>query len=109
MVGMKPASHLTIVLLSVMWTVCATGQSTDASVAACAGYPLGPLDQIVVRGLNGEKVNETVTIGDDGMVALPLAGRLQASGKTTAELQRELTVAFQKYIRDPRIAVSLVT
>jgi len=74
----------------------------------CARYPLGPLDQLVVRSLNGEKINETVTVGADGSITLPLVGRFMAAGVTAEDLQRRLNSELKAYVREPNVAVSIV-
>jgi polysaccharide export outer membrane protein len=84
-------------------------ESSITGELPCSRYPLGPLDQIAVRSLNGEKINETVTVGGDGTITLPLVGRLVASGLTSEDLQRRLNTELKPYVREPNVAVSIVT
>jgi polysaccharide export outer membrane protein len=41
----------------------------------------------------------------DGKISLPLAGEVEAAGKTPAELQQGLTLALGPYIQDAAVAV----
>jgi len=75
----------------------------------CAGYRLGPQDQMVVRGLNGERMNETVTVAGDGSITLPLVGRISVSGKKTEEVQKDLHERLKTFIREPNVSVSITS
>ena len=81
----------------------------DPSEQRCFGYPLGPLDQIVVRSLNGERINETVTVAGDGSITLPLIGRTYVAGLRAEELQHKLCEQLKPFIREPNVSVSLAT
>jgi polysaccharide biosynthesis/export protein len=96
-------------LLSVAFAQEGTSESSLTVEQPCARYPLGPLDQIAVRSLNGEKINETITVGGDGSITLPLVGRLMAAGMTSEDLQRRLNSELKPYVREPNVAVSIVT
>jgi len=86
-----------------------------ASVAAGAGasvettpYILGPGDQIVIHAIDAEEIAEKpFTIDSSGLINLPLAGRLQASGLTVPQFEAELTDRLKEYIREPRLAVTV--
>src|SRR5438128_164398 len=69
----------------------------------CSAYPLGSGDQIVVRGMNWERINETLTIDADGFVNIPLIGRYSSAGLTVEEFQRELNNRLKAYIREPNV------
>ena len=73
----------------------------------CFGYPLGPLDQLVVRSLNGEGINETPTVAGDGSITLPLIGRTVVAGMRAEELQQRLRERLKAFIQEPNVSVSL--
>jgi polysaccharide export outer membrane protein len=50
-------------------------------------------------------LSTTVTIRPDGRISLPLANELEASGKTAAELQAEITTRLSKYVVQPVVNV----
>jgi polysaccharide biosynthesis/export protein len=109
--------HRVFPLPSILFVIVPTAQSVLAQSprpvpgsfgeAQCAGYRLGPQDQMVVRGLNGERMNETVTVAGDGSITLPLAGRISVSGKKTEEVQRDLHERLKTFIREPNVSVSI--
>jgi len=71
-------------------------------------YVLGPGDEIFVRVAPSEDFNDEPTrIGGDGHVGLPLIGRVVAAGRTPAELERELGLKLERFIRSPQVAVSV--
>jgi polysaccharide export outer membrane protein len=92
----------------------AIGQDASPGPAAlteelCPAYTLGPVDQIVVRSLNGERLNETLTVAEDNTITLPLIGRLAVAGMSAEELQQKVNQQLKAFIRDPNVSVSLAT
>src|ERR1051326_1093291 len=75
---------------------------------ASDSYVLGPEDQITIRALDAEEINEKVyRIGSDGGLTVPTIGRVNASGLTAAQLESELVHKLGKYIRQPKVAVTV--
>ena len=72
------------------------------SSGAAEGYVLGAGDQIEV---NVPHLAAIVTLGPDGMIALPLISPVRAVGKTTAQLASELTGAYAKVLDAPSVTV----
>lgn len=70
-----------------------------------AEYRLGPEDVIEVFVWKEPELSTTVTIRPDGRISLPLASELEASGKTAAELQTEITTRLSKYVVEPVVNV----
>ena len=68
-------------------------------------YRLGPEDVIEVFVWKEPELTTTVVVRPDGRISLPLASELEASGKTTAELQREITAKLSKYVVQPVVNV----
>jgi Polysaccharide biosynthesis/export protein len=79
----------------------ATQVSPSGSVAPDA-YVLGPGDQIEV---NIPHLAATVTIKQDGMIALPLISPVKAAGKTTAQLASDLNHMYSKVLDAPSVTV----
>jgi polysaccharide biosynthesis/export protein len=51
-------------------------------------------------------MSKTVQVGDDGQISYPLIGEVQAAGKTTHELERDLAKRLgDKYLRSPQVTV----
>jgi polysaccharide export outer membrane protein len=70
-----------------------------------AEYRLGPEDIIEVFVWKEPELATTVVVRPDGRISLPLADELVASGKTTAELQQEITAKLSKYVNQPVVNV----
>ena len=82
----------------------ATQSSTDDG----AGSVLGPNDQITIRALDAEEISDkTYRVSSSGDLTLPMIGTLKAAGLTVGQLESEVASALQKYIRHPKVAISV--
>jgi polysaccharide export outer membrane protein len=70
-----------------------------------AEYRMGPEDVLDVFVWKEPEASTTVTIRSDGRISLPLAGELEASGKTAVELQQEITTKLGQYVNQPVVNV----
>jgi polysaccharide export outer membrane protein len=70
-------------------------------------FQLGPLDQLAVVVWKNKELSAEVTVRPDGVVTLPLIGDVKAAGRTTTELQQEITGRLAAYVRDEQLAVSV--
>jgi polysaccharide export outer membrane protein len=68
-------------------------------------YRLGPDDVIEVFVWKEPDLSTTVVVRPDGKVSLPLIGEMPANGKTSAELQIEVTVKLKQLVADPVVNV----
>jgi polysaccharide export outer membrane protein len=68
-------------------------------------YVLGPEDLIEVFVWKEPELSTTVTIRPDGMITLPLAGELQASGATPADLADTIADRLKQYMDRPLVTV----
>lgn len=69
-----------------------------------------PGDRLYIRVLNEpDLTSEQYWVDGGGKVQMPLAGELDASGRTIGELREEITERLAaRYIRDPQVAISIV-
>lgn len=91
---------------------CAGGQKEVApTVAEARDYQLGAGDALRVIFYGEDKLNGEYRIGSDGGLALPLIGRVDAAGKTVAELQQTVGAAYARggYLLDPKVAVEIIS
>jgi polysaccharide export outer membrane protein len=76
-----------------------------------SGYVLGPDDEIVIRGTEApevsDKPDQSVLIGTNGNITLPLIGRVKAGGLTVEQLEAELNTQFKEFIQEPQISVTV--
>ena len=103
----KKTEFLTIFLMTSATLVTAADViKTPAGAASVeAEYRLGPEDVIEVFVWKEPELSTTVVIRPDGRISLPLASELEASGKTAAELQQEITAKLSKYVVQPTVNV----
>jgi len=84
--------------------------ATSASAnTAVADYRIGPLDTVDVTVYQEPDLSaKALQVDAAGQIALPLVGTVQATGKTPAELSRELeTILGTKYLRNPQVTVTV--
>jgi polysaccharide biosynthesis/export protein len=105
-VSWKRAVVLTILLSASPVVVPAADIKVPAGTAPPESeYRMGTEDVIEVFVWKEPELSTTVTIRPDGRISLPLASELEASGKTAAELQAEITVRLSKYVVQPVVNV----
>jgi polysaccharide biosynthesis/export protein len=79
-----------------------TAQAQDA------GYLLNPGDVVRVSVWREEELNREALVQPDGSISFPLVGQVQASGRTAAEVQAEITERIDRYIPDAVVTVELL-
>jgi len=84
-----------------------------AAGVACAAdgdYRLGPEDVVAITVLYHPEFSvEMATIRPDGKINYPLAGDIEAAGKTVAEVAEIIRQAVGRDVREPRVSVRLVS
>jgi polysaccharide biosynthesis/export protein len=90
------------------------GQSTlpapnrDDLTAADRPALIGPLDTIEVNVFNVPDLDREMQVDASGRIAMPLAGTIDARGKTAEELARVIESALRaRYIRNPEVTVNI--
>jgi polysaccharide export outer membrane protein len=69
-------------------------------------YILGPEDVITIDVFNLPELQKDVRVANDGLVTLPLIGRVQAAGLTAEQLRQELAEKWgENYLQDPQVTV----
>src|SRR5687768_2842812 len=63
--------------------------------ALASDYKLGPQDKLRIKVHEWPALSDEMSIGDDGLIALPLIGNLKAAGSTTTELARQVSDQLQ--------------
>lgn len=69
---------------------------------------LGPADVVHVNVWKNIDLSETVTVGPDGFVSLPLLGDVQVAGQTAEELGKLIATRLIAFIVNPQVTVSIV-
>src|SRR6516165_3335733 len=68
-------------------------------------YRIGKEDVLEVVVWHEPELTRVVPVRPDGRISLPLAGEVEAAGRTPAELQAKVSHALEPYIRDGKVAV----
>lgn len=69
---------------------------------------IGPLDTIQVDVFNVPDLSREVQVDASGRVSMPLAGTIDARGKTAGELANAIEAALRgRYIRNPEVTINI--
>lgn len=86
----------------------AVASSTSPSGEAPSDYQIGPEDVLDISVWKEEGLKKEVLVRPDGGISFPLAGDIQAAGKTARQLQQEITQRLAKFMSDPVVSVSVL-
>jgi len=69
---------------------------------------IGPLDTIQVDVFNVPDLGREMQVDASGRISMPLAGTLEARGRTADELARAIETALRgRYVRNPEVTVNI--
>jgi polysaccharide biosynthesis/export protein len=112
---MRPFLSLILISLLALVIGCAshkprsTIQNSDGEApASIADYQIGPEDVLDITVWKEDGLKKEVLVRPDGGISFPLIGEVQAVGKTTGELQKEITQKLSKFIPRPAVNVALL-
>lgn len=81
------------------------GASSEPATFGESEYRLGPEDVIGVLVWKQPELSTSVVVRPDGKISLALVGELDATGKTSLQLQEEITKRLRQYVSDPMVNV----
>ena len=70
--------------------------------------PIGAEDVLEISVWKEEGLKKEVLVRPDGGISFPLAGDMQAAGKTPRQLQQEITQRLEKFMSDPVVSVAVL-
>lgn len=79
----------------------------SSTLYADDAYTLNPGDRLSISVWNEEALQREVVILPDGTVSFPLAGQLEAQGKSVYDLETELKSKLSEFISDPVVNVTV--
>jgi polysaccharide export outer membrane protein len=89
-----------------LWTGVTQAQApAPAAATPSANYIIGPGDTLRVFVWSHEDLSVVVPVRPDGRISTPLVEDMQASGKTSTQLARDIEVVLQQYVRTPTVSV----
>ncbi len=68
-------------------------------------YVIGPEDVLAIDVWHEPEISRVEPVRPDGKITLPLAGEIEASGRTTRGLQAEISARLTRYIHQPAVTV----
>lgn len=72
-------------------------------------YVIGPGDSLNVFVWGDSELSTEVVVRPDGLITTPLVEDLQASGKTPTELARSLEEKLAKFVKNPKVTISVTS
>ncbi|WP_377702799.1 XrtA/PEP-CTERM system exopolysaccharide export protein [Pseudoduganella sp. UC29_71] len=94
-----------LALLALTLGGCATKQVLPQEAPPATDYLIGPGDNLSIVVWRNPEVSQGVPVRPDGKITTPLVEDLQASGKTSTELARDIEKALSKFIQQPVVTV----
>jgi polysaccharide biosynthesis/export protein len=78
-------------------------------VAESRAYLIGPFDRLTIDVFGIEELSDKEVQTDaSGRISFPLAGIVEAAGRTPGEVEEEIEMRLrQRYVRDPQVTVNL--
>ena len=98
---------LLVVCVMLVGLISSAAAAPATKPPALDTYVLGPGDSVDVQVFGEPDLTRTVMIKPDGTIALALLNEVKAAGKTTEQLQVELTKLYSKYLKTPSISVAV--
>jgi polysaccharide export outer membrane protein len=92
------------------WPAVARSHAPGAYRPVSASYVLGPNDHVHVNVYGEGELTNDYAVDGSGFVSIPLAGRIKASGLTTAQLSHAIAGKLTDgIIRDPKVTVEVAS
>lgn len=79
----------------------------EGEPAAGAAFRVGPSDQLSIRVLPDPAIDRTARVRPDGRFSMDLIGDVDAAGRTTDEIAREIEQRMAEYRVSPSVTVSV--
>jgi len=110
------------VVTAVIWIAAAVASAQSGPAPAADSHPgmsktantessqfaLGVGDVIRVNVWKNTELSQTVILGPDGFVTLPLIGEIHVAGMTANQLGRLIESRLKSYVVNPQVTVSMV-
>ncbi len=68
-------------------------------------FVIGDDDVLSINVWKEPDVSRSIPVRSDGRISLPLAGEIQAAGRTPLALEHEIASKLQNYISEPEVTV----
>jgi polysaccharide export outer membrane protein len=95
-----------ILWFSISWPIKAA-EAQQGHPQPPTEYLIGPEDILEISVWKEEGLEREVLVRPDGKLSFPLAGDVQAAGRTPEQVQTEITERIKRYIPDPVVTVTV--
>jgi polysaccharide export outer membrane protein len=102
--ALRTLSFLLLLLLGLLGPVAA---QTDETIVPPPAYRVQPGDVLMVSVWKEPELQREVLVPPDGVFSMPLAGQVQAVGRTVADIEKEIGARIARYIPEPVVSVAL--
>jgi polysaccharide export outer membrane protein len=104
------ASRLALILVATLTVAgCTSTSSLPAAPAAAASpdysYIIGAGDSLNIIVWRNPELSLSVPVRPDGKISAPLVDELEAQGKTSVQIARDIERRLSTYVRDPVVTV----
>lgn len=82
--------------------------ATQLHATSSSQMVLGPSDVIHISVWKNSDLSQSVTVGPDGFVSLPLVGNVEVAGLTSDQLGQMIASRLTAYVMSPQVTVSIV-
>ena len=104
---------LALLAIAAALTSCASGRpsykaseiSDTAAESESSDYSIGPGDDLQIFVWDHADLSTGVQVRPDGKISTPLVEDLQAAGRTSTELARDIENVLKEYVRTPVVTV----
>lgn len=107
MINKARMARCVFVLVACLFASSSLLAATPQTSLDMPAYKIGPGDVLNISVWKEEGLQQEVLIRPDGGMSFPLAGDLQAGGKSVAELSALLVDKIKRYIPDPVVTVAI--
>jgi polysaccharide export outer membrane protein len=101
----KVSARALAVIAVVLLGGCAHRAKTAPTAESQEPFRLGREDIIDVSVWRDGDLSRTLPVRPDGYISMPLAGEVQAEGKTPVELAEMIKGKLAPYVQDPKVTV----
>jgi polysaccharide export outer membrane protein len=93
--------------LGVLLSACAPSYPplSEPDTSVHSPYLIGPGDTIRVDVWRSPELSVSIPVRPDGKISTPLVDDMQASGKTTGQLAKDIESALARYVQQPVVTV----
>ena len=83
----------------------ASAQTGEAAKAHDDTFVIGNDDVLIINVWKEPDISRTIPVRSDGKISLPLAGEVQASGRTPLKLEQDIAAKLKNFIGEPEVTV----